>query len=457
MNAYIQPAAAAVSAETVRRLSEAEQIQQPACTEVNMKALRELIFSSNSRTQAKADKLEESLVAFSKVTGVPVTFFSSSGRLLWTTSEQTKICNANKGYPDLESQCMATLLSAMNISLNIGDVYTFKCNSDLINLSYPVIIEKKLHGFMIAGPAAMGMKMEKVLLNFAKKIPEEQMDYPYLLTLINDLKLCEPREIAYITTLFVNSIRAPLEYSASGNVKQQQQEEQNIISSKIVHIKKAHLEVEYPYKSEQELSRSIRSGSTDTCQRLFSKYMEDIIVFEGGNLAIIKLRLISFLTQLLKSSDTWQRDYSRLGMLDDINRSSTLREMTEAGSRLINAMVEAASEKRYSGSSAIIKKAVAYIHANYTDQLTLKSIADEIHVSNTYLSALFHREMGISAIDYLTNLRLEHSSELLHDASLSIADVSASSGFTSQSYFTKLFKEKYGMTPNAYRKKACGE
>ena len=419
-----------------------------------MKSLNDFVFSKSAKTSSKVEKLEGSLIAFSKITGIPVTFFSPSGRLLWATSGQIKICNANSEYPEPGSSCMQTLISAMNISLNLGEVYTFKCNSDLINLCHPLILEQKLHGYLIAGPVAMGMKREKVLANFAKKAPAEQLDYPYLLTLISDLKLCEPREIAYITTLFLNTIHAPLELQESGNIQQQLHQEQNRISSKIIHIKKEHLEINYPYGSEQDLIQSIRGGSSDICRQLFSKYMEDIMVFEGGNLPMIKLRLISFLTQLLKSNRDWQRDYSNMLILDEINRSSTLREMTELGSHLITVLSDTVSEQLYSGSSSITKKAISYIKSHYTEQLTLKKISDEIHVSNTYLSVLFRKETGISAIEFLNDVRLENAEELLYDASLSIAEIAMNTGFTSQSYFTKLFKQKYGVPPNTYRKKA---
>lgn len=420
-----------------------------------MKSLNDLILSQSSKVNSKVIALEESLTAFSNITQIPVTFFSTSGKLLWATSQQIKICNANSEYPQTGSKCMQTLVSAMNISLNLGEVYTFKCNSDLINLCHALIIEKKLHGYLIAGPVAMGMKREKVLANFAKKTMSEQLDYPYLLTLIGDLKLCEPRQIAYITTLFYNSIRAPLEIQSSGNIHLQKQQEQNRISSKIIHIKKEHLELDYPYESENELVQSIRSGSSDTCHRRFSKYLEDIMVFEGGNLPIVKLRLISFLTQLLKNGESWQRDYSNLLLLDEINRSSTLKEIVELGGKLIGSLVRTVSANEYSGSSTIVRRAVTYIRTHYSEPLTLKQLSEDIHVSNTYLSVLFRKEMGISAIDYLNKIRLEHAEDMLHNASLSISDISMECGFSSQSYFARLFKNKYGMTPNAYRKKAC--
>ena len=61
--------------------------------------------------------------------------------------------------------------------------------------------------------------------------------------------------------------------------------------------------------------------------------------------------------------------------------------------------------------------------------------------------------MGFTFLLFQLMIKYENAEELLHDASLSIAEIAMNTGFTSQSYFTKLFKQKYGMPPNTYRKK----
>ena len=59
--------------------------------------------------------------------------------------------------------------------------------------------------------------------------------------------------------------------------------------------------------------------------------------------------------------------------------------------------------------------------------------------------------MGVTITDYLNTLKIEHACNLLANTNLSIIDVSLSTGFDDQSYFTKVFKKAKGMTPKAYR------
>ncbi|MDD6062894.1 MAG: helix-turn-helix transcriptional regulator, partial [Oscillospiraceae bacterium] len=79
----------------------------------------------------------------------------------------------------------------------------------------------------------------------------------------------------------------------------------------------------------------------------------------------------------------------------------------------------------------------------------------EIHVSKSECCRLFQSSYGCSIFTYLTDYRLQKSVLLLTDSLLSVLDISDMCGFNSTSYFIKRFREKVGMTPLQYRKKAA--
>jgi YesN/AraC family two-component response regulator len=64
---------------------------------------------------------------------------------------------------------------------------------------------------------------------------------------------------------------------------------------------------------------------------------------------------------------------------------------------------------------------------------------------------LFKQEMGITFTDYLNQVRINKSCELLTNTSLNLIDVSLQAGFDDQSYFSKVFKKLKGITPKSYR------
>lgn len=93
-----------------------------------------------------------------------------------------------------------------------------------------------------------------------------------------------------------------------------------------------------------------------------------------------------------------------------------------------------------------------YIDSNYGDNITLDSLAALTHMNKFYLVHSFTKFTGLSPINYLTQKRVQVSMDLLASTNYSIAQISSSVGFSSQSYFSQVFRKTLGMTPVQYRK-----
>lgn len=94
-----------------------------------------------------------------------------------------------------------------------------------------------------------------------------------------------------------------------------------------------------------------------------------------------------------------------------------------------------------------------YIDANYSKNITLDSLAEITHINKFYLAHSFTECMGQSPINYLTEVRLAASKQQLTTSNMSIAQIATNNGFSSQSYFSQIFKKKVGITPQQYRKR----
>lgn len=93
-----------------------------------------------------------------------------------------------------------------------------------------------------------------------------------------------------------------------------------------------------------------------------------------------------------------------------------------------------------------------YLDANYSENITLDSLADITHMNKYYMAHAFTKYIGVSPINYLLEKRIQEGKSLLESTSYSIAQVSAILGFSSQSYFSQAFKKATGRTPVEYRK-----
>lgn len=117
-------------------------------------------------------------------------------------------------------------------------------------------------------------------------------------------------------------------------------------------------------------------------------------------------------------------------------------------SRKQNLSVISDSSFQLSKECALAKR---YIDANYAKNITLDSLAEITHINKFYLAHSFTECIGQSPINYLTDRRLEACKELLTSSNLSVAQVASSVGFSSQSYFSQIFRKKTGTTPRQYR------
>lgn len=93
-----------------------------------------------------------------------------------------------------------------------------------------------------------------------------------------------------------------------------------------------------------------------------------------------------------------------------------------------------------------------YLDANYSENITLDSLAAITHMNKYYLAHIFTKYVGLSPINYLLQKRIQEGQSLLESTSYSIAQISDLLGFSSQSYFSQAFRKATGMTPMEYRK-----
>lgn len=98
-----------------------------------------------------------------------------------------------------------------------------------------------------------------------------------------------------------------------------------------------------------------------------------------------------------------------------------------------------------------IKAMLSYIHQQFSGSITVAGIASSAAVSESECLRCFRSAIGITPIQYLKQYRLQQASALLLSTNEKSADIAHACGFQDMSYFTKSFREQYGITPIQYR------
>ena len=101
----------------------------------------------------------------------------------------------------------------------------------------------------------------------------------------------------------------------------------------------------------------------------------------------------------------------------------------------------------------VIEEAIEFINNNFTRQLNLDDIAESVSLSPIYFHHRFKAATGETPHDYLTGLRIKKAVNLLMTTDLSLAQIAYECGFSSQSYFSYVFKKAMNATPREYMRK----
>ena len=137
------------------------------------------------------------------------------------------------------------------------------------------------------------------------------------------------------------------------------------------------------------------------------------------------------------------------GIPDVIVVNSCMLESEEFAMR-VRAILGGA-EVLATNTGAIVKRAQGFICSHATLPVSRWQIADEVHVSEDYLTRIFKKELGLSPWDYLNRYRVWLACTLLKNTGMSVNDVAEATGFQDQAYFCRVFKKIRGYRPSRLR------
>lgn len=109
--------------------------------------------------------------------------------------------------------------------------------------------------------------------------------------------------------------------------------------------------------------------------------------------------------------------------------------------------------EKSSRQNQLIEEAKSYIERHLSEKITREEIAAHVSLNASYLSRVFHREIGMSISDYITSEKMRLAKNFLLQSNYSISRITELVGYDAPAYFIKVFKKEVGMTPKEFRKR----
>ncbi|PYG89758.1 two-component system response regulator YesN [Ruminiclostridium sufflavum DSM 19573] len=212
-------------------------------------------------------------------------------------------------------------------------------------------------------------------------------------------------------------------------------------------------------KYQKQLLESIKSGNNELV-KVITQNISKYVNTNNINLSYLKNYYYSTLSSINnirisvlaidadKKHEEGRDIASLLKLIDKCDSVDELNSLLEEVSMRISSRVNSFNNKSL---KLILRKAIDYIHEHYNEQVTLNEVAENIYVSTFYISRMFKKELGISFVDYLNDVRIEKAKELLKDVKYKTYEVAEMVGIPDPHYFSKIFKKYSGMTPSEYK------
>ncbi|HWQ30346.1 MAG TPA: helix-turn-helix domain-containing protein, partial [Negativicutes bacterium] len=209
----------------------------------------------------------------------------------------------------------------------------------------------------------------------------------------------------------------------------------------------------YPESQEKELVRRLLSFDAEGAESTFESIFLWLTMNYKEDIDRIKSRMIELFFQIKRTIPYFsEEDSLKAGsFLNDVLKLQDIRELKVTCTNNLKHIIEDISNAREKEINSLSRKVKKYLAENFHRDISMDDAAKETNLSYHYFSKFFKDSMGKSFVEYLTELRVDKSRELLRDTNDSIKEICYKIGYSDPNYYCKIFKKVTGMTPTEFR------
>ncbi len=404
------------------------------------------------------ENLSEMLKVFHSVTGLCTYLMNHEGKIVLQYGPTYSYCTFVYSHIP-ETVCHRVRVEAGKMAMEIGSSYIFSCHANLNHIAFPIMQKDVFIGSIQVGPFLMNPPDSSLVTDIRKKYDEFSAED--ILTLYDDAA-----DIPQVSTEKVTQISKLLYYLLTSLItdskdrfiiNQEKMDQQAKINEAIQVYKNEQTQTKSPYPIEKEkaLIDFIKVGNEQKARDTLNELLGYLFLMYGGNISMMRMRAVEIGSVLVHAILEYSTSTERLfsisnhflhrvtGVADGEELSLVMQELAKS---IMDCLYPVGDENK-----KVIRKMMKYISMHHSEPLTLKTIAENIHMNPAYLSHLFKKEIGMTFREYLNFVRIEEAKRLLRHTDYSIIDIAMAVGYESQSYFSQVFRKCTGVAPNRFR------
>ena len=400
--------------------------------------------------------LDEIINTYHQSVDIPIQVIDSTGDTISTYGAKSKFCDFFSKHIGC-NVCRRVHLNAAKQAVSLGDSYIFFCPAGLTHYVSPLLHNNAFYGALVAGPLMMEYPNELFISNFIKKYNFSTDYKPLLFNYLCEIPVVSTTKVRHYSKLLfyisLSTLESHMEILRRNRVRTEQQSK----ISEAIHYSKINSSFQYPYDKEKALYTKVRSGDVLGSKELLNEILGHIFFAEGGNLNIIKSRVVELCSILSRAAVEGGASIDQIfktnnDFINELSTADNIEELSFWLLKVLDVFTENVLNIADSKNKELMEMALHYIHQNFSCDISLTSVAEEVHLNATYFSTLFKAETGVSFTRYINDIRIDEAKHLLSSTNSSILEIAIGTGFEDQGYFSKVFRRLTGVTPTQYRK-----
>jgi len=354
-------------------------------------------------------------------------------------------------------RCHEERLRSLNISIETGQPYITLCHAGIVLGCIPVMDGNHPLGGMFFGKCIWEPFDETLAADVQKRLrglhikEQEIVDTLQTIPVVSARRIHEAAEFLYVLLYQITDLDPQVV-----QWRRQRSAQQSQISQVIHEIKLLDSDETYPYELECQLIAKVKIGDRTGAKEILNSLLGKILFHNPGNINLLKARLVELLSVLSRAAAMGGVDINTLltKNLEYINKVLTIDTQEDICvwiSHALDNFIESVYTSQDTRKMSQLKPAVELMQYSYDQPLTLADMAKAAHLSVSRLAHLFREQMGLTPVDFLTNIRIDNAKRMLLTTDNNCTRICYDVGYNNQSYFTRVFKQIVGLTPREFR------